>query len=324
MRFLMLHTEEKKYECPTCQKRFHQSGNLKEHIRSHTGEKRFKCQDCNKAFVTSSQYKKHQKTHRNLPSVNTKGSASPLISPAMLSILKNQPSSFEQRQPLKTDRQLSLSVEEQLLSRDQPQQSSNECQRVYSCVYCEKMFSLKKAFNAHIKSEHSDLARPNKTSHNIILDNNEECIDNDRDKDAKDKRLPSRTINIRNKTNPTRKQSILASQIKGSEASEKVIVQEINTEENNDVYVNVNEEGKNQVDERSQVWKIIESAVENNSKNDMLEEEDQVIYITYESNQDGNTSTTQVSQPPQSKMENTNEVDLAVYLKDLHNIPVSQ
>ena len=114
--------------------------------------------------------------------------------------------------------------------------------------------------------EHSDLARPNKTSNDIILDNNEECIDNDRDKDAKDKRLPSRTINIRNKTNPTRKQSILASQIKVSEASEKVIVQEINTEENNDVYVNVNEEGNNQVEERSQVWKIIESAVENNSK----------------------------------------------------------
>ena len=113
--------------------------------------------------------------------------------------------------------------------------------------------------------EHSDLARPNEVSLDTMLDNNEDFNDNDRTNDAKEKRL-QRTINRKNKIKSSSKQSILSSQIKLNEASEKVIVEEIKADGNNDLYVNVDEEVNKQVEERSQVWNLIKSVVEQNSE----------------------------------------------------------
>ena len=113
--------------------------------------------------------------------------------------------------------------------------------------------------------EHSDLARPNEVSLDTMLNNNEDFNDNDRTNDAKEKRL-QRTINRKNKIKSSSKQSILSSQIKLNEASEKVIVEEIKADGNNDLYVNVDEEVNKQVEERSQVWNLIKSVVEQNSE----------------------------------------------------------
>ena len=113
--------------------------------------------------------------------------------------------------------------------------------------------------------EHSDLARPNEVSLDTMLDNNEDFNDNDRTNDAKEKKL-QRTLNRKNKIKSSSKQSILSSQIKLNEASEKVIVEEIKADGNNDLYVNVDEEVNKQVEERSQVWNLIKSVVEQNSE----------------------------------------------------------
>eukprot|EP01084_Bolivina_argentea_P247666 414338_1 len=58
-----IHTNNGKYECKYCPKRFSTPSDLERHIRCHTKEKPFKCHECNKSFGTKGNLKKHKRIH---------------------------------------------------------------------------------------------------------------------------------------------------------------------------------------------------------------------------------------------------------------------
>lgn len=60
---MRVHTRERPYQCPHCDKKFSQHGQLVIHIRRHTGEKPYVCPHCNKGFTCSKVLKIHVRTH---------------------------------------------------------------------------------------------------------------------------------------------------------------------------------------------------------------------------------------------------------------------
>jgi uncharacterized Zn-finger protein len=51
-----LDDDERRYQCPTCSKRFKHKHHLKEHERLHTGEKPYTCDKCGKRFSHSGMF----------------------------------------------------------------------------------------------------------------------------------------------------------------------------------------------------------------------------------------------------------------------------
>lgn len=58
-----MHTAEKPYKCPFCDKHFTRKQSRVVHERSHTGEKPYKCDKCGKAFATNSRLNVHERRH---------------------------------------------------------------------------------------------------------------------------------------------------------------------------------------------------------------------------------------------------------------------
>ncbi|XP_055639127.1 zinc finger protein 678-like [Toxorhynchites rutilus septentrionalis] len=62
---MRMHSEQKKYKCPDCDRSFSQSNNLVYHMRKHTGEKPFACDKCDKRFICKSHLLSHARSHVN-------------------------------------------------------------------------------------------------------------------------------------------------------------------------------------------------------------------------------------------------------------------
>lgn len=57
---MRIHSDQKQFQCPDCGRRFHQNGNLKNHMYTHTNLRPYRCKKCQRGFNQPSNLRSHQ------------------------------------------------------------------------------------------------------------------------------------------------------------------------------------------------------------------------------------------------------------------------
>ena len=60
---MMIHTEEKPFQCPACGQHFMENETFIEHMKIHNKDKPYNCKHCQKSFLNNIHLKKHMKRH---------------------------------------------------------------------------------------------------------------------------------------------------------------------------------------------------------------------------------------------------------------------
>ncbi|KAK4317229.1 hypothetical protein Pmani_011673 [Petrolisthes manimaculis] len=60
---MRIHSGEKPFKCPQCDRAFSLKGNLVQHAKLHSGRKSYQCNDCNKLFLKKSYLDQHARIH---------------------------------------------------------------------------------------------------------------------------------------------------------------------------------------------------------------------------------------------------------------------
>ena len=60
---MMIHTEEKPFQCPACGQHFMENETFIEHMKIHNKDKPYNCRHCQKSFLNNIHLKRHMKRH---------------------------------------------------------------------------------------------------------------------------------------------------------------------------------------------------------------------------------------------------------------------
>lgn len=63
---MLVHTEQKKFECDICSNKFRTKRNIKRHMRMHNRQGMFPCSHCNKEYTTKFARDAHQRRHNEV------------------------------------------------------------------------------------------------------------------------------------------------------------------------------------------------------------------------------------------------------------------